>query len=106
MGVFHLLMDYRGELQQEHTLASGREKKSQSPGPCLSPPLLLNPLRRINRRALYFVPPLTGPAYVQQRLQRVERSRVEGHVSGADCVWAEDFFDIEFGLFSLPSPCG
>ena len=38
--------------------------------------------------------PLTGPASVQQRLQR---SRVDGHVSGADCVWTEDFFDIEFG---------
>ena len=48
--------------------------------------------------------PLTGPAYVLQRLQRVERSRVEGHVSGAYCVWMEDFFDIEFGSFSFP--CG
>ena len=28
--------------------------------------------------------PLTGPAYVLQRLQRVEWSRVEGHVSGVD----------------------
>jgi len=50
--------------------------------------------------------PLTGPAYVLQRIQRVERSRVDRRVSGADCVWTEDFFYIEFGLFSLPSPCG
>jgi len=27
------------------------------------------------------IAPLTGPAYVLQRLQRVERSRVDGHVS-------------------------
>ena len=27
--------------------------------------------------------PLTGPAYVLQRLQRFELSRVDGHVSGA-----------------------
>ena len=35
-----------------------------------------------------------------------ERSRVNGHVSGAYCVWTEDFFDIEFGSFALPFSCG
>ena len=93
-----------GERDQRSAAADG-EKES-----CLSPPLLLTPPRRINRRAVngnharkssslllvYFVP-LTGTAYVLQRLQQVERSRVEGHVSGAYCVWTEYFFDNDFG---------
>ena len=44
---------------------------------------------------------LTGPAYVLQRLQRF---RVDGHVSWADSVWTEDFFDIDFGSFLFLSP--
>ena len=56
--------------------------------------MMLNPPRGINGRAtmatmlrvllsVYFVAaaaPLTGLAYVLQRFQRVERSRVNGHV--------------------------
>ena len=29
-----------------------------------------------------------------------ERSRVNGHVSGACCVWTEDFFDNDCGPFA------
>ena len=50
--------------------------------------------------------PLTGPVYVLQPLQRVERSRMDGHVSSADSVWTEDFFDVDFGSKSVSSPCG
>ena len=89
-----------------------------------TPPLLLNPARRINRRAtmatmhareVFFTAfgvfcgrstaPRTGPAYVLQRLQRFELSRVDGHVSDAYCVWTEDFFDNDFGSFPLSSSC-
>jgi len=35
-----------------------------------------------------------------------ERSRVNGHVSGAYSMWTEDFFDIDFGPFALSSLCG
>ena len=35
-----------------------------------------------------------------------ERSRVNGHVSGACCVWTEDFFDNDYGPFALSSSCG
>ena len=119
VGVFHLLVDYRGGFTAgAHACLGEGEKESE---PYISPPLLLNPPRRmtmatIHAREVFFAAfgvfcggstaPLIGPAYVLQRLQRVEQSRVDGHVSGADCEWTEDFFDIEFGLFLLPSPCG
>ena len=35
-----------------------------------------------------------------------ERSRVNGQVSGACCVWTGDFFDNDFGPFALSSLCG
>ena len=32
--------------------------------------------------------------------------RLDGHITRADSVWMEDFFEIDFGSKSVLSPCG
>ena len=78
------------------------------------------PQRRINTRATMATmrgtfsslllcrstAPLTGLAYVLQRLHRFRAVCVNGHVSVAYCVWTEYFFDNDCGPFALSSSCG
>ena len=82
--------------------------------------MLLNPPQGINRRAA-MASMLGGLlrcfwcilwCHLQARhmcysvSSAFERSRVNGHVSGACCEWTEDFFDIDFSPFALSSSCG
>jgi len=56
VGVFHLLVDYRGDLQQEHTPSTAENGNHGNHAPGSSSLLLVN--------CVAAAAPLTGPAYV------------------------------------------
>ena len=86
MGVFHLLVDYLRDIQQENTPSTAENKQkgnhvNHAPG---SSSLLL----------VYFVAaaaPLTGLAYVLQRFQHFQRSSVNGHVNESNACERKTF---------------
>ena len=88
MGVFHLLVDYRRDIQQENTPSTAENKQKGNHGN-----------RAPGSSSLLLVEEVTAPS-TGSALQLFQRLELNGAVSceqtlsGVYCVWTEAFFAI------------